>query len=147
MNRPESPCDGDGNSEAKEVRDNTVKGYLHGIGGDMECQNVNDIPCMIPQAKDLLTSDEQKSLNQCSTLLQYNCMFQTMWSSAKHAQKSVKKCTTSSVSVGYDTYDDASAVRKSTIIALRCIQILIFMYSGWHECYNNAYDLPHGPYN
>ena len=72
MNRPESPCHGDGHSEAKEVRDNTAKGYLHGIDGEIECPNVNDIPCMIPQAKDLLTSEEQKSLNQCSTLLQYN---------------------------------------------------------------------------
>ena len=113
MNRPESPCDGDGNSEAKEVRDNTVKGYLHGIGGDMECQTVNDIPCMIPHAKDLLTFDEQKSLKQCSTLLQYNCMFGRIRSAVKHAHKSVKKCATSSVSVGYEVYDDASAVRNA----------------------------------
>ena len=111
MNRPESPCNGDGNSEAKQIRDTTVKDYLHGIEGEIECRNSNAIPCMIPQVKDLLTLDEQKSLHQCSTLLQYNCMLERIILSSKHWQKTLKKCTTSSVSVGYETYDDTAMVR------------------------------------
>ena len=131
LNRPESPCNGDENSEAKEIRDNTVKGYLHGMEGEIECRNsLNAIPCMIPQAKDLLTLDEQKSLHQCSTLLQYNCMLERLMLSVKQPARSSKQCTTSSVSVGYEIYDDTATVRYLPSFQYLVIKLFIFMCAG-----------------
>ena len=108
LNRPESPCNGDGDSESKALRDNIARGYLH---GETECQNFNDIPCMIPQVQDLLTSDEKKSLHPCSTLLQYNCMKQRLLYSFKHSIETVKKCITRGVSVDVETFGLSAAVR------------------------------------
>ena len=106
LNRDKSPCSEEG-SEIQDIRDKTAKGYLHEMEGDVmpECQNVHDIPCLIPQAKDLLTLDERKSLRQCSTMSQYKCMYSRLYS-VKHAQESVPKCTTTSASVKYEQYDN-----------------------------------------
>ena len=76
LDRQVSPCKNDGTDEARRMRDRIVDTFLNGAEGEMlECQNDDaTIPCMIPHAQDLLTPDEQKSLGQCSTWLQYNCM-------------------------------------------------------------------------
>ena len=111
MNRPESPCQEDGDGESKVKRDYIARGYLHGFEGETECQNFNGIPCMIPQVQDLLTSDEKKPLHPCSTLIQYNCMKQRLSFTVKDSIETVKKCSTPSVSVEVETYDLSAAVR------------------------------------
>ena len=75
LDREVSPCKNDGSDVARRLRDRIVETFLNGVEGEMlECQNNDAIPCIIPHAKDLLTPAEQKSLSQCSTWLQYNCM-------------------------------------------------------------------------
>ena len=111
LDRPESPCQGEGYSESGALRDYTARGYLHGHQGETECQNFHGIPCMIPQVQDLLTSDEKKSLHPCSTLVQYNCMKQRLSFYVKHSIETLKECITPSVSVDVETYDLSATVR------------------------------------
>ena len=73
LNRPSSQCNGD-NSHAQLFMKGLADVYLNG----MECQNVGGIPCMIPQAKDLLTLDEQKRLQPCLSWAQYDCMLRRL---------------------------------------------------------------------
>ena len=112
LDRSVSPCQGDGASEARARRVNNVKCYLHGIGVELKCHNVSGIPCLIPHAKDMITINEQKSLHQCSTVRQYNCMFERLRYCVKYADKNtMKQCSTSSVSVDYEEYNESAMVR------------------------------------
>ena len=113
LNRPSSPCREHAYDDQKE-RDNLVKVYLHGKEGELQCQNIYGIPCMIPHVKNLLTLDDQKILHQCTTLHQYKCMFERILNFLRDLHYKFKKsCTSSSISVDYETYD-ASAVSSIT---------------------------------
>ena len=106
------------------MRNKIVSGYLHDTTEEQfECENVDGIPCMIPQAKDLLSLDEQKSLHQCSTFYQYNCMLTRLMSSTKSANNIVKMCKTTSVYVDKEDYDGTSTVRYA-----QSLQYSIFKY-------------------
>ena len=132
MNKPASPCIEDGNG-LERVKDAIVEGFMNGIQGDIECQNTYGIPCMIPQAKGLLTLGGHKSLNQCTTFPQYNCMSHRIIHFAKHVETSmtVKNCKTNSVSVVYELYDDSMVRCNHCLTAwvmpylLHFIQIMI----------------------
>ena len=69
INRQKSPCYED-SSSSKYMRKGYSNMYLNG----KQCRNISGVPCMIPQVKDLLSLDEQKLLQPCSSWYQYNCM-------------------------------------------------------------------------
>ena len=128
MNKPASPCIEDGNG-LERVKDAIVEGFMNGIQGDIECQNTYGIPCMIPQAKGLLTLGGHKSLNQCTTFPQYNCMFHRIIYFAKHVESSltVKNCKTNSVSVVYELYDDSLVRCNHCLTTLAMPYLICFM--------------------
>ena len=72
---------------------------------------------MIPQAKDILTLDEQKALTQCSTARQYDCMYRKrLVAATKKAHNILEKCKAPSVSVKYETNNPAwTVVRFATL--------------------------------
>ena len=116
LNRATAPCQEYEGSKIKTMHNYYVQAYLNGSkGGSMpvECKNVKNIPCMLPQVKNMLRPDEQKGLGQCSTWSQYVCMRARIgvgrW---KGYVNSHKKCTTRSISINsQDDYDFKPTVR------------------------------------
>ena len=45
------------------------------------CANATQIPCWVPQMKDLVAEETQRDLDKCSTLFDYNCEKQVLWQS------------------------------------------------------------------
>ena len=136
LNRPESPCDEDGDSKAKKIRDIIARGYLRGIRG-VSCEDKDNIPCIIPQVKDILTFDEQKPLQQCSTASQYNCMRSRMVSASKKGMTK-KKCKNTIVTAKCE-----DKVHAWTVVSTICnflISKKSFLHSGRQERHNTAVD-------
>ena len=79
LNRPRTQCSEE-NSQAQSLKNGLGNLYINGT----ECQDVSGIPCMIPQAETLVTSDDRKHLQTCSSWYQYNCMLSRLFPAMKN---------------------------------------------------------------
>ena len=43
------------------------------------CVNASNIPCWVPQIKDIVNSNAQKRLEPCSSVMDYNCENMILW--------------------------------------------------------------------
>ena len=43
------------------------------------CLNATNIPCWVPQMKDIVEYETQKNLETCITLMDYNCEKMVLW--------------------------------------------------------------------
>ena len=74
MNRQDTPCHED-NSNSRKFKETVSQSYFHDQN-TTDCLHVN--ACWIPTVKDVLTHEEQRTIQPCTLWSQYICMQQRL---------------------------------------------------------------------